>query len=89
MFLLHRETLASKVPLDSQDPRQVPYPGLGWGKGGQFGAVPHAVLGGIHSPDPVVREEKHLYSLKVTPKLCMQSDPFPVKHVFRTYDSQA
>lgn len=89
LFFLHRETLASKAPSDSQDPRQVSYPGLGSGKGKggrevSLGEVSHALLGGIHSPVPVAKEEKHLYSLKVTPKLCIQSDPSSVKHVFRT-----
>lgn len=90
LFLLHRETPASKAPLDSRDRRQVPYPGLQWGKGkggrsvwGQFLMLP--ALGGIHRPAPVAKEEQHLYSLKVTPKLCIHPDPSSVMHVFRTH----
>lgn len=88
LFSLHRETLASKAPLDSQDPRQVPYLGLGWGKGsggrsvwGSFPPYPW----GCPEPSPVAKGEKRLYSLRVTPKRRIQPDPSSIKRVFRTH----
>lgn len=54
-------------------------------EGGQFGSVPHPALGDVHSPAPVVKEEEFLYSLKITPKLCIQPDPSSLKHAFRTH----